>query len=92
MKNPYDIINSLIFTEKSQRNESLNKYVFWVKNTANKIDIKNAVEKIYKVDVVKVNTMVCPGKAKTVRRERGYTPDWKKAQVTLKAGQKIEIK
>jgi len=92
MKNPYEIINSLVHTEKSGIGEASGKYVFWVKIDANKIEIKNAVEKLYKVNVVKVNTIVCPGKAKIVRRELGYKPDWKKAQVTLKTGEKIEIK
>lgn len=91
MNNPYAIINSLIHTEKSSFAEVLGKYVFWVKNNASKVEIKKAVEKIYKVNVVKVNTSICPGKAKRVRNQLGYTPNWKKAQVTLKAGEKIEI-
>jgi len=91
MKNPYEIINSLVHTEKSSFAEVLGKYVFWVKKHATKIEIKEAVEKIYKVNVVKVNTTICPGKAKRVRYHLGYTPNWKKAQVTLKAGEKIEI-
>ena len=91
MKSPYDIINSLVHTEKSSIAEALGKYVFWVKGDATKVDIKKAVENIYKVNVTKVNITICPGKAKRVRYHLGYAPDWKKAQVTLKPGEKIEV-
>jgi large subunit ribosomal protein L23 len=87
-----DIINTLIHTEKSTVDEANGKYLFWVKINSTKIQIKEAVESIYKVNVVKVNTSIFPGKSKRVRYQLGYTPDWKKAIVTLKAGQKIEIK
>jgi len=69
----------------------LNKYVFWVGNKANKISIKKAVENIYKVKVSEVNTLVVPGKAKRVRFAQGMTPEWKKAVVTLKEGDKIDV-
>ena len=87
-----DIINTLIHTEKSTIQEESGKFLFWVKNTATKHQIKKAVEVIYRVNVRKVNTHVLPGKAKRVRQQLGYVPDWKKAIVTLKEGQKIEIK
>lgn len=87
---PYDIIKSLIRTEKSNLSEAAGKYLFLVDNSANKIQIKDAVEQIYKVKVSNVNTFVSPGKLKRVRHQLGRTPDVKKAIVTLKEGQKIE--
>ena len=59
----------------------------------NEVDEKNkwAIEDIYKVKVQSVNTLVVPGKKKRVRQALGHTPDWKKAVVTLKEGQKIEV-
>lgn len=87
-----DIINTLIHTEKGTIDESIGKYLFWVKMRATKHQIKKAVEDIYKVTVTKVNTKIAPGKAKRVRHQLGYTCNWKKATVTLKQGQKIEIK
>ncbi|MFH1621722.1 MAG: 50S ribosomal protein L23 [Candidatus Omnitrophota bacterium] len=89
---PLDIINTLMHTEKSTVDEANGKYLFWVKNKATKLQVKKAIENLYKVNVKKVNTSVMPGKSKRVRYQLGYTPDWKKAIVTLKEGQKIEIK
>ena len=91
MKNPHDVVKGLLRTEKGANMMPLNKYMFWVDKDANKIEIKNAVESIYKVKVNKVNTLVSPGKNKRVRYVEGKTPDWKKAIVTLKEGQKIDI-
>jgi large subunit ribosomal protein L23 len=88
----YDIIKSIIRTEKGTAYlEPQGKYLFWVAKNANKIQIKKAVEQIYKVKVSKVNTQVCTGKLKKVRYQYGKTPDWKKATVTLISGQKIEL-
>lgn len=87
-----NVLYTLIHTEKGTTQEEAGKYLFWVKKDATKNTIKAAVEALYKVDVTKVNTMVSPGKEKRVRQHPGYTPDWKKAIVTLKTGQKIEIK
>lgn len=86
-----DIIKSLIRTEKSTVYEPDGKYLFLVNVKANKIQIKNAVEELYKVKVKDVNTFVSIGKLKRVRHQLGKTPDKKKAVVTLKAGQKIEV-
>jgi len=86
-----DIIKSLIRTEKSTTYESNAKYLFLVGIKANKIQIKSAVEQLYKVKVKDVNTFISPGKLKRVRHQLGRTPDSKKAVVTLKAGQKIEM-
>jgi len=87
----YDIIKNLIRTEKGTTLEKDRKYLFAVAVDANKIEIKKAVEEIYKVKVSTVNTAVVPGKKKRVRQQLGRTPDWKKAVVTLHEGQKIEV-
>jgi large subunit ribosomal protein L23 len=86
----YDIIKSLIRTEKGTDLEKQRKYQFYVAKNATKIGIKSAVEEIYKVKVAAVHTMIVAGKAKRVRYQVGYTSDWKKAIVTLKEGSKIE--
>ena len=91
MKNPYDVIKSLIRTEKGVMQEPLRKYQFWVEIGANKIEIRKAVEEIYKIKVDSVNTLMLRGKRKRVRYKTGKTPDWKKAIVTLKPGEKIEV-
>jgi large subunit ribosomal protein L23 len=91
MKYP-DIIKTLIHTEKSTAQEGEGKFLFWVGMKAAKPEIKKAIEDIYKVNVVKVNTLVMPKKAKRVRQQLGYVSEWKKAIVTLKEGQKIEVK
>ena len=87
----YDIIKALIRTEKGSDMELQGKYLFQVSNKANKIEIKKAVEEIYKVKVADVNTMKVPGKKKRVRQAFGHTTAWKKAIVTLKEGQKITV-
>ncbi|MBU2541890.1 MAG: 50S ribosomal protein L23 [Candidatus Omnitrophica bacterium] len=87
----FDIIKSLVRTEKGTSYlEPYGKYLFWVAKYANKLQIKKAVEQIYKVKVKKINTQICPGKLKKVRYQYGKTPDWKRATVTLVEGQKIE--
>ncbi len=87
----YDIIKTLIRTEKGTTMEPDRKYLFFVDRHASKIAIRQAVEEIYNVKVQDVNTIIMPGKEKRVRQELGYTPDWKKAIVTLKEGHKIEV-
>lgn len=91
MKDPHDIVKSMIRTEKGATMLPLNKYLFWVDKKSNKIEIKKAVQEIYKVKVESVNTMVMPGKAKRVRYTVGWTPDWKKAVVTLSKDSKIDV-
>ena len=91
MKNPRDVIIRPVVSEKSVANMENNKYSFRVALDANKIEIKNAVEAIFKVKVLEVNTMVVKGKKKRMRKFEGNRPDWKKAIVTLKEGDKIEI-
>ena len=91
MITPYDIIKTLVRTEKGTTLEENRKYLFEVSSKANKVEIKKAVEQIYKVKVQAVNIIIMPGKLKRVRQEIGKTSDWKKAIVTLREGQKIEV-
>jgi large subunit ribosomal protein L23 len=86
----YDIVKSLVRTEKGTSLEKDRKYLFRVATVATKVDVKRAVEEIYKVKVDAVNVINVPGKLKRVRYRSGYTNDWKKAIVSLKEGQKIE--
>jgi large subunit ribosomal protein L23 len=93
MKNLHDIIETVRLTEKaSLLGEKHNQYVFRVARTANKLEIKQAVEKLFKKSVVSVNTANYLGKARRQRTAaQGKTSDWKKAIVTLKEGDKIEL-
>ena len=84
MKTAQDIIIAPIITEKSMSGIPDKKYTFKVAKDANKIEIANAVEKIFKVEVAKVNTIQVRGKARRMGRYNGYTSSWKKAIVTLK--------
>ena len=91
MNQSYQTINTLQRTEKGVVQSAKNKYFFSVKIDANKIQIKQAVEDIYKVKVADVNTQRVPGKLKRVRSQIGMTPEWKRAIVTLKDGHKIDL-
>ena len=93
MKDPYAVVKTVRVTEKSTaQTDELNQYQVVVDKRANKVDVKRAVEQLFKVKVLRVNTLNVRGKA---RRERsvqfGRTAAWKKAIVTLKEGQKIEL-
>lgn len=83
MKSPYDVIRRPIITERTSDMMAEKKYVFEVDRSVNKTEIKNAVETIFKVKVVSVNTMNMAGKPKRYGRYSGYRPNWKKAIVTL---------
>ena len=93
MKNPEAVIRRLDVTEKGARlTEKENKYLFHVDPRANKLEIKRAVEALFKVGVTKVNTLNRGGKAKRDRRGRvTLTTGWKRAVVTLKTGDKIDL-
>lgn len=92
MKNIYSIIKSPVVTEKSTlQTAAANKVVFWVDLKANKKDIKEAVEKAFNVKVLDVNTQRVPGKIKRLGKYAGRSSTRKKAYVTLKEGQKIEL-
>ena len=83
MKAPQDIIIKPIITENSMDGLQAGKYTFKVAKDANKIEIANAVEKLFDVQVAKVCTMNCNGRTKRVGRFVGKTASWKKAIVTL---------
>lgn len=92
MKDIHDILYRPLITEKSTtQKESYNKIAFAVSKKANKIEIKNAVEKAFKVKVLNVHTMNVQGKKKRVGRIEGKKSDWKKAFVTLALGEHIEF-
>jgi len=91
MKNPRDIIKKPVISEKSMGLVEENKYTFIVDMGSNKIEIRQAVEELFNVKVNKVRTMRVKGKLKRVRNRWGKTPDRKKAIVTLKEGQKIQL-
>jgi large subunit ribosomal protein L23 len=92
LKSSFDVIKTIIKTEKSTMIAAENKYMFLVNPKANKIQIKKAVEDIYKVKVDKVNTITSAGKLKRLKwHQPGYTAHSKKAVVTLQKGQKIDL-
>ncbi|MFL6585014.1 MAG: 50S ribosomal protein L23 [Chthoniobacterales bacterium] len=93
MNEHFDIIQTASLTEKSSLlGEKYNKYVFRVSPRANKIQIKQAVEKLFNKKVVSVNTCNYAGKKKRERRaDYGRKAHWKKAIVTLKEGDKIDL-
>ena len=93
MKDLYDIVQTVCLTEKATLlSEKLNKYVFRVDPSANKTQIKAAVEKLFKKSVLSVNTCNYAGKKKRERTASfGRKAHWKKAIVTLKKGDKIEL-
>ncbi|MEJ5348388.1 MAG: 50S ribosomal protein L23 [Desulfosoma sp.] len=88
----YSILKRPLITEKSTSDkEEHNKLHFEVDRRANKIEIKEAVEKIFKVDVLEVRTLTVKGYNKRVGRHVVRTGDWKKAVVTIKPGQRVEF-
>jgi large subunit ribosomal protein L23 len=92
MNEPYNIIQTASLTEKSTLlSEKQNKYVFRVHPRANKIQIKQAIERLFQKKVVDVNTCNYAGKWTRVRGPIGRKPNWKKAIVTLKEGEKIDL-
>ncbi len=92
MKEIHQIIRRPLVTEKStQQKETHNQYIFEVQREANKIEIQKAVERLFKVKVIQVRTMNVLGKVKRLGRKYGKRPDWKKAIVTLKEGDRIEF-
>ena len=90
--NEYDIVVRPIITEKSTLlKDAGNQYIFEVQRDANKIEIKKAVEKLFKVKVVSVNVSNMEGKKKRLGRFEGKKSDWKKAVVKLSPKDKITI-
>lgn len=91
MKGPRDVIIRPMVSEKSYAGLEQNRYTFLVDRDAKKTEIKEAVQKIWNVRVLKVNTMNRKGKVKRFRYTRGKRPDQKTAVVTLAEGDTIEI-
>ncbi|MCL4465635.1 MAG: 50S ribosomal protein L23 [Chloroflexi bacterium] len=87
----YDILRRPIITEKGTAQLAQSKYTFEVDVRANKHQIADAVETVFKVNVTDVNVSTARGKKRRVGRHYGTTPDWKKAVVTLKEGQRIDV-
>ena len=84
------IIQKPILTEKSTNLNQYNQYSFVVNKKSNSIEIKKAIEKIFKVKVIKINTLIMRGKLKTFKGNTGYKKDYKKAIVTLAEGNTID--
>ncbi len=91
--NTFEIIKTVRLSEKGTRQgESFNQYTVVADRRANKIQIRQAVQELFKVKVIKVNTMNMSGKFRRQRtKQAGQSPDWKKAIVTLKEGDKIVL-
>ena len=88
----YQILKKPLVTEKSTQMLAEGNWVsFRVHSEANKIQIKEAVEKVFSVKVTKVNTLIVPGKSRRFGRAVGHTKSWKKAMLRLKEGDKIEL-
>lgn len=91
MDSAYNVIIRPVVSERSFDLMAQNKYTFEVARDAHKREIADAVEKLFDVHVVKVNTISVKPKPKRVRYQMGYTRSWKKAVVTLAEGESIEI-
>ena len=91
MKDYTDVIEQIVITEKSDGNAEKGIYTFKVAKSANKIQIKEAIEKAFGVKVVNVNTLITKSKKKRVGRYVGTTKSYKKAIVTLKSGDTINL-
>ena len=87
----YDVLRRPLVTEKSTTLQVQGKYAFEVAKEANKPQVKQAVEKAFKVKVNAVNIIIVPGKARRVGKRLVQTRSWKKAVVTLRPGDKIEF-
>lgn len=92
MKHPNSIIRAVQITEKADSLGHLNKYFLEVDRAANKYEIKQAVQDLFNVTVLDVNTLRRKGEARMLRNRRTITtPEWKRAVVTLKAGDRIDV-
>jgi large subunit ribosomal protein L23 len=92
MLNDQDVVKRPLITEKSERGrETDQQYAFEVHRDATKIQVKNAVEKLFGVHVTGVRTAISRGKNKRVGRSMGRRPNWKKAIVTLREGETISL-
>jgi large subunit ribosomal protein L23 len=91
MANPRDILIRPLITEKTTALMQDNKYTFIVPLNANKVEIRQAVEQVFKVKVINVNTVRVMGKTKRMGKTMGKRPDYKKAIIKLAPGQNIEF-
>jgi large subunit ribosomal protein L23 len=92
MKGPQEVIKAPLVSEKGTLlAESTNQVLFKVRPTANKIEVKRAVESLFKVKVEKVRIARYLGKMRRIGRSMGRRPEWKKAYVTLREGDKIDF-
>ena len=91
MRPATEIVKAIRQTEKGTRLAKYDQYLVNVAVDANKVEIREAVERLFRVKVTKVNTQNCHGKWRQLRVRWGRRPDWKKAIVTLAKGQKIEV-
>jgi large subunit ribosomal protein L23 len=91
--NSFEIVKTVRLTEKGTRQgEKLNQFTVVADRRANKVQIRHAVQELFKVKVIKVNTLNVRGKFRRQRTaQAGKAPDWKKAIVTLKEGDKISL-
>jgi len=89
--NLFDTIVSPVITEKATTLSEFNKTVFRVHKGASKNSIKKSIEKIFKVNVIKINTINLKGRTKMVKGKKSSRPGYKKAIVTLKKGQSIDL-
>jgi len=87
----YEVLRRPLVTEKNTALQAQGKYAFEVAGEASKEQIKQAVEKAFNVTVTQVNVMTMPSKGQRIRGRLVFSPSWKKAIVTLKPGDKIEI-
>jgi large subunit ribosomal protein L23 len=92
VKSPHEVIRAPLISEKGTLlTESANQVLFKVRPDANKIEVKKAVETLFKVKVVRVRMARYLGKTRRVGRSMGRRPQWKKAYVTLREGEKIDF-
>ena len=87
----YEVLRRPLITEKNTMLQAQGKYAFEIASEANKHQVKQAVENAFKVKVTTVNMMMVPGKMRRIGRRQVLTQSWKKAIVTLKPGDKIEL-
>jgi len=88
----YSVLKAPLVTEKATRLNAYRQYIFVVDKNANRIEIKRAVESLYNVKVLKVNSQIIKGKTKRVKwNQPGKTTAWKKAIITLKEGFEIKL-
>ena len=88
---PYEVLCRPLITEKNTSLQALGKYAFEVAGDANKLQVKEAVEKAFKVKVTAVNMISVSGKSRIVGKRQVLTRSWKKAIVTLKPGDNIQF-